>query len=271
MSEILKILIVDDEYLIRNLIRMRLDWHANGCEIVGEAGNAEEALALVKEHSPDILFTDICMPQIDGIELSRIALKKQPSLKVVIITGYGEFEYAQRSIRIGVSDFILKPICAQELLEAIDKVKVIITQERERGQKYKELICTSNSIVMGSKTAKMTQKICAYMEDNLHNPDLDMEVVAKAFSISKGHLGRIMKQETGETFVDYLTGMRIKYARELLKYSDLKAFQIGEKVGIKDPHYFSLLFKKTTGVSINEYRKQYLLKGAQENGSLGKP
>ncbi|MFP3153889.1 response regulator [Lachnospiraceae bacterium ZAX-1] len=258
MKEMLKVLLVDDEYLIRNLIRMRIDWEANGLVIVGEAQNAKEALALIEQHKPDILFTDVCMPHTDGIELSRIALEKHPNIKIVIITGYDEFEYAQKSIKLGVNDFILKPIRAQELLEAVEKIKIKIEQEKAHIPKDKELLCTSNSIVMGNKTTNLIQKIRAYMEDNMHNPDLSMGEVADIFFISTGHLGRIMKQETGETFVNYLTNIRIKQAQELLKYSDLKGYQIGEKVGIKDPHYFSILFKKTTGISINEFRKQYL-------------
>jgi YesN/AraC family two-component response regulator len=254
MNKMLKVLIVDDDYLTRNFIRLCIDWNANGLEIIGEAGTAQEGLALIENDCPDILLTDICMPQMNGMEFSRIALQLHPALKIVIITAHAEFEYAKESLRIGITDFIVKPIQVQELLEVINKTKGILRQEHELRQSHLKLSGDTHS-----KNWNLAQKICAYMEDNLYKPELGMEEVAQVFSISKGHLGRIMREETGKTFVDFLTDTRIKYACQLLKYSDLKAFQVGERVGIHDPHYFSMLFKKATGESILEFRKQSIL------------
>lgn len=108
MKDILKVIIVDDEYLIRNLIRMKVNWEEVNMEMVGEAGNAEQALELVDKLKPDIIFTDICMPAMDGIELSRRIVEKYPYIKIIIVTGYDDFEYARSSIKLGISDFILK-------------------------------------------------------------------------------------------------------------------------------------------------------------------
>ncbi|WP_338589936.1 response regulator [Paenibacillus sp. Y5S-9] len=135
--EPLKVLIVDDEYLIRNLLRMRIDWEQQGMTIVGEASDAEEALDQVELLRPDIVFTDIYMPKMDGIELSGILMGRYPNIKIVVVTGHDEFEYARQSVKLGISDFILKPIRASELLQVTAKLRAAI--EQEVGREY-ELI-----------------------------------------------------------------------------------------------------------------------------------
>jgi two-component system response regulator YesN len=97
-------------------------------------------------------------------------------------------------------------------------------------------------------------QVKTYLEQHLSDPDLSLASTAAHFYISSGHLGRLMKKETGQTFVEYLTQIRMKKAELLLKQTDLKGYEIGEQVGIPDPHYFSVLFKKSIGRSMNEYR-----------------
>lgn len=130
--EPLKVIIVDDEYLIRNLLRMRIDWQQQGMQIIGEASNAAEALEQIELLHPDIVFTDIYMPKMDGIELSGLILERYPSIKIVVVTGHNEFEYARQSVKLGIFDFILKPIRASELLEVTSKLRAAIEQERAR-------------------------------------------------------------------------------------------------------------------------------------------
>lgn len=132
--EPLKVLIVDDEYLIRNLLRMRIDWKQQGMTIIGEASDAEEALNQVELLRPDIVFTDIYMPKMDGIELSGILMERYPNIKIVVVTGHDEFEYARQSVKLGISDFILKPIRASELLQVTAKLRAAI--EQEIGREY---------------------------------------------------------------------------------------------------------------------------------------
>jgi len=528
----LKVLIVDDEHLIRNLLKMRIDWEGQGMSIVGEAAHAYEALDLVRELKPDIIFTDINMPYLDGIEFSRMVLEEEPQVKIVIVTGHDEFEYARRSIKLGISDFILKPIRAAELMSVTDKLRhqfmtertreeeyarlklelaqahpylkerfvsqwlngtltkedilekaayfgiplssdqgtyqvavVLITSEaatdddqavsEERsillemslknriesfyrddthvllssdhsgqlvilsinrdsnmvsesekllrtlinayacdvsigvgrrydsvmdvGQAYREAIRAlqdrafvgKNQViyyedVIGSrgqpyrsnperlqelqlyisagqteraseivralfshtftsvsefrmaamdvitqcqhaaieqqleddrvfdqetlisivtsddlprllrildeyvrdvsrvihdknaaKEGDLVSRVTAYLENHLSDPSLSLSTTAERFFVSPGHLGRLMKKETGQTFVEFLTNIRMKKAEMLLRETDLKNYQVGEQVGIPDPHYFSIVFKKTLGLSASEYRNSF--------------
>ncbi|QGQ97718.1 response regulator [Paenibacillus psychroresistens] len=139
ISEIIKVLIVDDEVLIRNLLKMRISWDKLGLELVGEASNAHEALDLVEKLSPDIIFTDICMTIMDGIEFSKIVMENHPQIKIVVLTGHNEFDYVKRSIRIGISDFLLKPINKDEISRVALSLKEKIESERTNKNDYNKL------------------------------------------------------------------------------------------------------------------------------------
>ncbi len=134
----IRILIVDDERLERVLIRKSFDWGKNGFQIIGEAANAQEALALFREKQPDIVFTDINMPDMDGLELSEQIRGEDPQAKIVIITGYQDFEYAQTAIRLGVKDFLLKPICVEELEKVSARLKEELSREHALQQRLDE-------------------------------------------------------------------------------------------------------------------------------------
>ena len=532
----MKVLIVDDEYFIRNLLKMRIRWEDFDMEIAGEASSAREALDLTEELLPDIIFTDICMPYMDGIELSRIVMEKYPHIKIVIITGHDEFEYAKRSIKLGISDFLLKPVNADEIRKVAKGLQEKIIREKSREREYEQLkqrmddslpyirekvlyellqsdldvegikekllyfniemnkesdvfqtavaevshsaaerstsqedriflnmqcmdlirkifrddkyinaffdyngkiiiLCNNDStdltecceviktqiinrfkcyisigvgnrvrgfssisrsyreaedalqyrVVIGknqvvsyndinfsdkdawianparmeklsfnlkagqkeksmemlddmltesvysrsntierirleafdilltcqrvlyelnlhtggiwenntqpyedisridnlpelkeylkqritavidkinlSNERKANRKIAEikeYIVQNIHQADLSLSGIAKEFYISPSHLSRLFKQETNQTIVEYITKIRIEKAVRLLKDTDLKVYQVGEKVGIADPHYFSIIFKKNTGSSVNDFRKGQL-------------
>lgn len=277
MEGILKVIIVDDEYLIRNLIKMKIDWEEVGMEVVGEAANAEQALELVDNLNPDIIFTDICMPSMDGIEFSKLVIERYSHIKIIIVTGYDDFEYARSSVRLGISDFILKPINSDELMQSLSKLRSIINSERNHEKEYNQLkkhVEESLPVLREKFLNQRVENITGLMEksndikvntlienvkqclnNNIANPDVSLSSVAKEFFISTGHLGRLFKQQTSQTVVEYLTDIRIREVKKLLLETDLRGTQISERVGISDSHYLSILFKKQTGLCINEFKK----------------
>ncbi len=135
----LRVIIVDDEHLVRNLLRQCIDWGSMGMVIAGEAASAREALELVDEKMPDIIFTDIYMPFMDGIEFSKIVVEKYPHIKIIVLTGYEEFEYAKRSIKVGVADFLLKPIHDEEIKKVALQMKGKIQKERDHRAEYNKM------------------------------------------------------------------------------------------------------------------------------------
>ena len=118
----LKVVIADDEARILSLIRLLPDWDALGIEVVGTAGNGLEALALIERERPDILITDIRMPGCQGLELIERARRTVPDIEIIIISGYAHFEYAQTAIKLGVGDYLLKPIKKDELTATLSKL-----------------------------------------------------------------------------------------------------------------------------------------------------
>ncbi|MFA9379432.1 MAG: response regulator [Acetanaerobacterium sp.] len=135
----IKVILVDDEILARNLLRQCINWAEIGMEIVAEASDADEAMLLVEQHRPDVVFTDISMPVIDGLKLSKIILEHFPDTRIVVVTGFDDFEYAHTSIKMGISDFIVKPINDEDVYKAAVKLRTQIERQRTEAQEYREL------------------------------------------------------------------------------------------------------------------------------------
>lgn len=125
----IKVFLVEDEVIMREGIRQNIDWGAEGFEFVGEASDGELAYPLIQKSKPDILITDIQMPFMDGLELSRLVKQEMPKIKIIILTGYDEFEYAKEGIDIGITEYLLKPIASAKLLEAVRKVGELVREE----------------------------------------------------------------------------------------------------------------------------------------------
>lgn len=127
----IKVFLVEDEVIIRNAVKRSINWEEEGYEFVGEASDGELAYPLILKEKPDILITDIRMPFMDGLELSRLIRAELPDIKIIILSGYDEFQYAKEAIKLGVTDYLLKPISSTKLLDALKQVKQSILQERE--------------------------------------------------------------------------------------------------------------------------------------------
>ena len=162
----LKVFLVEDEIIIRNGVKNNIPWEQEGFTFVGEAGDGELAWPLIKQTKPDILITDIRMPFMDGLELSGLVRKELPDTKIIILSGYSEFDYAKKAINLGVANYLLKPISGEKLLEAVKQVADIIREERaqtllveqyrlENGENVKvEKIRLFEQIVAGTATTR---------------------------------------------------------------------------------------------------------------------
>ena len=134
-----RILLVDDEILVRDAIKENIDWKSIDCELVGDCENGKQAAEFVQEHPVDIVLTDILMPYMDGMELSHFLHDNYPDIVIVIFSGFGEFEYAKKAIQYGVSEYLLKPVTAMELTGVIEKMKQKVDQQRRENSKMDKL------------------------------------------------------------------------------------------------------------------------------------
>lgn len=134
-----KLIVVDDEPLIRKWIYENINWNENGFEFAGDCEDGNEAIELIEEKQPDVILTDICMPFLDGLELSGYVMHRFPNTKVILLTGYDNFDYAQKAVKLNVYDYILKPITIDDLKKILSRVKIDIENDRNNTKKIEEL------------------------------------------------------------------------------------------------------------------------------------
>ena len=414
-----KVFFVDDEASMRAGLRDSMNWERSDFALVGEAPDGELALALIAETLPDILITDVRMPFMDGMELSRRVARTMPWVRIIILSGHDEFEYAKQAIKIGVSEYLLKPVTSEILFQALETAAREIESDRERrraieglrkevqdarrlqtertlsnlvygmsqdalhdmrdmvffdgsrrfqtalveitptvsgdletltragasildvlssneniksfqdgtervvcifsapddGSLEEEAYATAQAVkyeierrhpcgisiaigapvgsaadlpksmssarramrhmeehsrrmivgfkdieeyahgVKSSRYAGVIEKSRDYIREHFADGDISLNTVAEFVGLSPNHFCAVFSQETGETFIECLTGTRLHRARELLKATSIRSSEIAYMVGYNDPHYFSYVFKKNVGVSPSEYRR----------------
>lgn len=136
----IKVFLVEDEFVIREGIKKNIDWEGHGYEFVGEAQDGELALPLINRLEPDIVITDIKMPFMNGLELSRIIKQTLKDTEIIILSGYDEFEYAKEGIQIGVAEYLLKPVSGDDLLKSVDVVKDRILEKKQEKELYEKYL-----------------------------------------------------------------------------------------------------------------------------------
>jgi two-component system response regulator YesN len=134
-----KVFFVEDEIVTREGIRDNVDWKGNGFEFCGDAPDGEMALPLLKTANPDVLITDIKMPFMDGLELCKIVQECMPGIKIVILSGHDEFEYAQQAIQLGVKEYLLKPVTPQDLHQVLRRMAALLEQESKERESLQKL------------------------------------------------------------------------------------------------------------------------------------
>src|SRR5512137_2087771 len=134
-----KAFFVEDEIVTREGIRDNVDWRGHGFEFCGEAPDGEIALPLIRSTQPDLLITDIKMPFMDGLELCKIVRERMPWMKIVILSGHDEFEYAQKAINLGVTDYLLKPVTVQGLHQVLQRIAAQIDREHREQEHLERL------------------------------------------------------------------------------------------------------------------------------------
>ena len=242
----LKVLVVEDEELIRRGIVLAVDWAALGCVVVGEAANGEEALEAVKRLDPTLIITDLKMPKMDGIEMLRRLREDGCDAFVIILTAYDSFEYAQSALRLGAVDFLLKPFHDGDLENAVRRLQKRLDSEGARPDPIPGL-------KKGDKSRYVLEAM-DYIGEHYNDPGISLAAVARHLGISESHLSHIFKKETDYTLLNYLTRCRIQKAMELLRDCRVKVYEAAEQVGYRDVTHFSATFKKVAGVSPSEYQ-----------------
>lgn len=205
-----KVFLVDDEIAVRNRIRDCIDWEKTDFVFSGEAPDGEFALSLIQEIKPDILITDIKMPFVDGLQLSQIIRKNMPWVKIIILSGHEEFYFAREAMRIGVSEYLLKPLTSADILESLKRIQIQIEvekKERENAEKIKKQLAQNttlfrdkflNELLLGMVSPVEVIDNCASFNINIISKFYIVEIIElKSIKIdsSEGECSEILKSE----------------------------------------------------------------------------
>lgn len=238
----LKLLIADDEDMIRNGIAKYIQLHTDRYEMIYTARNGQEALELILRYKPDLMLLDVQMPLKDGIEVMQDARRAEALPVTIILSGYDEFRYAQQAVRYGARDYLLKPTRSSDILK---KINDIADEEFGAEMPQAEVREGKNQSIELAKD---------YMEEHYFEP-LTLNMVADKVGITPAYLSSLFSQHMGITLIDYLNEVRIDHACIYLKQNYFKTYEIAYKVGYRDEKYFSKVFRKVKGMSPSEYKK----------------
>lgn len=270
----IRIVIVEDEEIIRKGLIFTVDWTSLDCVIVGEAEDGIEGKRIIQETKPDLVISDIKMPFKSGLEMIK-ELKEEHSFEALILSSYSEFEFAKKAIELEVFDYILKPVDENILKETIEKVKKRINEKHAFAEyKNKKIeVSTTNTFDINyylneqSFKEKYVKEAFDYIFD-YYKMKIGIEDLSLKFNVSTSYLSRQFKKVTGHTFNDFLNRYRIQKSIELLISGEYKVYEVADMVGFKEYKYFSQVFKQYVKCSPLEFLKaNYKSKGDQNNVS----
>lgn len=257
----LKVLIVEDEEIIRKGLVHTVDWLSMQCIVVGDAGDGKEGLQLIGQLRPDLVITDIRMPLMNGIEMVEQALNIYPFYSI-ILTSYSEFEYAKQAISLKVFEYLLKPVDEGKLAEIIERIK----REYRQDKVFNDIIINTKSIgeinlieldVYLSDQDKLNYYVSEAIKQikNGYQKKLSIEGIAEELGVSPSYLSRKFKEATSQTFLDILNKYRIQKAVELLETGKSRIYEISNMTGFSEYKHFCNVFKKYTGTSPTDFMK----------------
>ncbi len=253
-----KVLVVEDEDIIRKGLIFMVDWLKVNCIVAGEAADGEEGLEKIKEIRPDIVITDVKMPFKNGLKMLEESIG-QYEYEAIIISGHGEFEYAKKAITLNVTEYLLKPVDFEHLYITLEKLTNKIESNRKVRDYMKALDHAPTDKIMDAhftytNKSKYTAKMLEYIR-TCYRHKISINDLSEKYGISSTYLNVKFKKETNYTFNDFLNRYRVLQAVELLKQDKLKVYEIAETVGFQDYKYFILVFKKYIGCSPGKFRE----------------
>ena len=255
----IKVILVDDEDIIREGIGSFIDWKALGMELAGQAANGKEAMDLLQQIKPDIIITDVKMPKMNGLQLLEQAKKEKSNCIVIMISSYDEFEYAQNALNFGAYAYLLKPIDTDRLVELLKEAakQLALNNSREELLVKARQLLNKPEEIRESGLSSTIYRAKKYIEDNYWKSDLRLEDVANYVYTNPSYFSTLFNKEMKISFGSFLTKTRMEKAIDLLKNSNMKIYEMAEKVGYQNVSWFTVAFKKYTGKSPGEYRKNY--------------
>ena len=238
----MRIVLVEDEQRARRGLKNLIQMVSDDCEVVADAADGEKALDIIRKCKPEVVFTDIKMPKMDGISLIKEVRKDNPDIKFVIVSAYEEFDYARQALSLGVTEYLVKPLIMEDIEKVVSKLEQGHVESVEQVQENEEV----HPLI--KKTLKMIEKNYA--------SHISQKDVAAELNITPEYFCSLFAKEMGESYVKYIKKYRVEVAKSLLLHSDLSKEDVAAKVGYADSKYFGKVFHEVTGSSVSEFLHQ---------------
>lgn len=245
-----ELLIVDDEYEIRNGLSKYFPWNELGFHVAAQAENGKQALDYLEVNHADVVLCDIRMPVMSGIDLAREIKERKINAKIVFLSGYRDFEYAQKALIYGAQSYIVKSTRYSELIDAFLKIKEELDGQTANRQEAPRKEYGNNSGM--DNNHKVIDSIKNYVIE--HYKSVTLEDAAEMVHMNPYYISRLFKQKTGENFSDYVMSVKMHKAAELLGKNRYRTYEISDMVGYGNVKSFTRTFKRYFGKSPKEYK-----------------
>lgn len=244
------ILIVDDERWVRTSLKKVVERSELPFQVIHEAAHGLEALDWLKEHQVDVVITDVRMPVMDGLQLVHSIQEANIQPDMVIVSGHDEFQYAQKALRLGVRDYLLKPVMVEDMERCLSKIKDGIESRKKQME-----IQSSRAEPVHPNEQSTIEQVISYIKKNMPG-EVTLQDTAAAVHLNPSYLSQLFKQQTKINFIDYVLNLRMEEAQKLLSTTTLRISEIADRLGYQDTSYFSHSFKRMVGLTPSEFRKE---------------
>lgn len=243
-----KIITIDDEPYVTQLFSALLDWESLGFEVVNTFNSAKDALIWLENNTCDVIFTDIVIPDLTGIEFAEICNNKFPDILIVFFSAHRDFDYALHAIRHNVFDYLIKPLSSSALNTVVARLKNTLEEKVASSPDSKKTLDFDDT--------ELVRLARQFISEHYHE-DISAADVANHVGLSTNYFSTLFKQESKESFVSALKNKRLEKAKELLENKDIKISIIPYQIGFKSYSYFTKIFQDTFGKTPTDYRNDF--------------
>lgn len=241
------VFLADDEPWAIMALKSLISWSSYGFAVSGEAEDGKQALERIERIQPDLIISDIRMPGMDGLALLQTIRENNWKAQVLLVSGYTDFEYAQKALLYGCIGYLVKPVEEEELVKYLEKAKALLDEKNNPDADSAEGGYQSENVLV--------QNMVKFIQE--HFPEgISLQMLAGEFGMSESYISNLIKKKTGKGFGEHLVEVRIRKAQEYLRTTNDSIETIAARVGYPDYFYFTKVYKKATGISPAAYRRQ---------------
>lgn len=250
-----KVLLVEDDSALRFIYSKMKTWSECGFTIAAEASNGKVALETLEKKKFDLIFTDIRMPFVDGIEMLRKLNESGNTIPVIFASSYDEFEYARQGLILGAFDYLLKPVDKKKLEDVLLRVKKRINELDQSDHIQPSVEEVLKQLDVSPESNMFVKQVAIYCSQH-YGEIITVEDIADAHAYSKDYFGKLFKQHFGVTFHEFYSKVKIEYSKELIRTGNYKAYEISDILGYSSVDYFTKVFKEITGMTPSKYKAE---------------